>query len=251
LLELSPFFFALTIPAILFSGISKGGIGAGAGFAITPLLALVLEPAAVLGLMLPLLILMDFAAIGPYRRAFSRHEAGLLILGGLPGVILGAAFFSYANPDLLRVMIGVVALGFVVFQLARRLGYFGGDARKFGPVAGIVAGVAAGFTSFVSHAGAPPAAIYLLTRDLSKTAYQATTVVLFWAINLMKLGFYVGLGIFSADILKADLILAPIALVGVWAGVKLHHRIPQAGFFKLTYVALTLTGAKLIWDGLV
>jgi hypothetical protein len=45
--------------------------------------------------------------------------------------------------------------------------------------AGLVAGTVAGFTSFVSHAGGPPAAIFLLSRGLDKTGYQATSVLIF------------------------------------------------------------------------
>ena len=248
--ELGPYFFAITIPAVIFSGISKEGFGAGAGFAITPLLALVIDPATVLGLMLPVLILMDFSAIRTYRHDYSHFDVGRLILGSVPGVVLGALFFSSADPDLLRLLIGILALAFVAHQLARSRGLLGANRCRLGALAGVVAGAVGGFTSFVSHAGAPPVAVYLLTRGLSKTAYQATTVVTFWAINLMKLGFYAGIGIFTAKILRADLILAPFALLGVWVGVVAHRVIPQKGFFAITYVALTLTGAKIVWDGL-
>ena len=116
--------------------------------------------------------------------------------------------------------------------------------------AGAFAGVLAGFTSFVSHAGGPPAAVYLLSRKPSKTEYQATTVLVFWVINLAKAVPYAGLGLFSAETLKLDLVLAPFALFGTWAGVRLHHIMPERLFFAVAYVLLTVTGAKLIWDGL-
>ena len=58
-MELDTTFFALAVPAVLFAGISKGGFGSGAAFAATPILALILEPAQAVGLMLPLLMLMD------------------------------------------------------------------------------------------------------------------------------------------------------------------------------------------------
>ena len=49
----------------------------------------------------------------------------------------------------------------------------------------------------------------------------------------------------------AGLYLSPFALIGVWLGVKAHHRIPERAFFRLTYGLLTITGGKLIWDSLV
>ena len=61
---------------------------------------------------------------------------------------------------------------------------------------------------------------------------------------------YAWLGLFTWDTLLLDLVLAPFALLGAWLGVRLHHSIPERWFFALTYVLLTVTGAKLIWDGL-
>jgi hypothetical protein len=102
----------------------------------------------------------------------------------------------------------------------------------------------------VSHAGGPPAAVFLLSRGLSKTTFQATTVLTFWAINLMKFVPYAFLGIFSWQSFKADLYLIPAAVFGVWLGVKLHDIIPERLYFAITYSLLVLTGGKLIWDAL-
>ncbi|TCP22781.1 sulfite exporter TauE/SafE [Rhodovulum adriaticum] len=119
--------------------------------------------------------------------------------------------------------------------------------RPFQARAGLAAGVVAGFTSFVSHAGGPPVAVFLLAQGLSKTVYQATTVLVFWAINLFKFVPYAFLGIFTAQTLLADLVLAPVALLGAWLGVRAHRLVPEGLFFGITYVALTLTGLRLIW----
>lgn len=243
-------FFALAIPAVIFAGVSKGGFASGAAFAATPLLALILEPAQAIGLMLPLLMLVDLATLRPYWRQWDWPSARFLILSGLPGVALGAALFSVANPDLFRFLIGAIALGFVAWQLARARGWIVVQDRPLGPAAGLAAGLAAGFTSFVSHAGGPPAAIYLLARGLAKTPFQATTVLAFTVINLAKAVPYAALGFFTAETLLAGAILAPFALAGAWIGVVAHRALSERAFFGITYVLLTITGAKLIWDAL-
>jgi len=243
-------FFAMAIPAVIFAGISKGGFGSGAAFAATPLLALVLEPAIAVGMMLPLLMLMDVGALRPYWKKWDWGSARVLLIGSVPGILVGAVFFRFADPDLFRFLIGLVAVGFVAFQAARARGLLAPATRPMSDRAGIIAGVAAGFTSFVSHAGGPPAAIYLLTKGLTKTSYQATTVILFWAINLFKFVPYLALGIFSKNTFLADLYLAPFAIVGVYLGVWFHRLVPEKLFFALTYTLLLATGTKLIWDGL-
>ncbi|SMR70820.1 hypothetical protein SAMN04488030_0433 [Aliiroseovarius halocynthiae] len=243
-------FFAFAIPAVIFAGISKGGFGSGAAFAATPLLALILEPGAAIGLMLPLLMLMDVTALKPYWRKWDSPSAWALILGALPGVAIGGALYSIADPDLFRLLIGLIAVGFVLFQLARSNGMIPQAARPMPGPMGAFWGMIAGFTSFISHAGGPPAAVYLLSRQLDKTTFQATTVIVFWAINLMKFLPYFVLGIFTWQTAKADLMLIPFAVIGVWIGVHLHHKMSERLFFGLTYIFLIVTGAKLIWEGL-
>lgn len=241
-------FFALAIPAVIFAGISKSGFGSGAAFAATPLLAMAVEPAVALGLMLPLLMLVDLATLKPYWRQWHWPSARAVILWAAPGVFLGALLYKMTDPDILRFLIGFIALAFVAFQFARSRGWLQVAPNPPGVGAGILAGISAGFTSFVSHAGGPPVAIYLLAQALPKTVFQATTVLIFWAINLFKSVPYAFLGIFTAETLLADVILAPFALIGAWLGVKAHHAIPERAFFIVTYVLLIITGSKLIWD---
>jgi len=199
----------------------KGGFGSGAAFAAASILALVLEPGQALGIMLPLLMLIDVSTLRPYWGRWSMPDARLLIAGAVPGVVLGAWLYQIADAD----------VGLPIW-------------------AGGLAGAVAGFTSFVSHAGGPPAAVWLLSRGLDKTTFQATTVILFWIINIVKFVPYAFLGIFTAQTLLVDLILAPFAVLGAWLGVRAHRIVPERAFFALTYVLLTVTGTKLIWDGL-
>lgn len=243
-------FFLLAVPAVVFAGISKGGFGSGAAFAATPLLALVVDPRLALGFMLPLLMLIDVATLPPYWRKWSWPDARILVIGSLPGVVLGVLLYKVANADVFRLLIGAMALGFVAFQLAGQRGLIRAPERPAGAGAGLLAGVVAGFTSFVSHAGGPPVAMYLLSQRLGKTAFQATTVLVFWAVNIAKVVPYAFLGIFTVETLWANLLLAPAALVGAWLGVKAHRIVPEQLFFAITYVLLGITGTKLIWDAL-
>lgn len=243
-------FLAIAALAVLFAGVSKGGFGSGAAFASAAILALIIEPGAALGIMLPLLMLIDVATLRPYWKRWRWQEARLLVLAGVPGVLLGALFYAWANADVLRVLIGAIAVLFVAWQMAGRAGLIAAARRPIPPLGGVIAGLLAGFTSFISHAGGPAAAVYLLSRQPSKTEYQATTVLVFWLINIAKVVPYALMGIFTLETLKIDLVLAPFALLGAWLGVKAHFLIPERAFFALTYVLLTVTGTKLIWDGL-
>ncbi len=241
--------YAIAVPAVIFAGISKGGFGSGAAFASASILAIVLDPGAALGIMLPVLMVIDLASLKPYWKKWAWPEARLLIYAGLPGGALGALFYEFTSPDAIRLVIGLVCLTFIAWQWAQKSGLIRIE-REMGTKTGIVAGLAAGFTSFVSHAGGPAAAVFLLGRGLSKTAFQATTVLTFWALNLSKVGMYGAMGILSGDGLLLAAALVPFALLGTFIGVKAHHRVPERLFFGITYVLLAVTGTKLIWDAL-
>ncbi|MGJ8544427.1 MAG: sulfite exporter TauE/SafE family protein [Sulfitobacter sp.] len=242
-------FFAVAGPAVLFAGISKGGFGSGAAFAAASLLALVVDPAMALGVMLPLLMLIDLATLRSYWGKWGLREALLLIAGGLPGIVLGVALFRVASPDLIRLLIGSVSVGFVAWRVAVSQGWVRLGGRVWSDGFGAFCGVVTGFTTFISHAGGPPAAVFLLGRNLSKTQFQATTVLVFFSLNVVKFFPYAALGMFSAQSFQANLLLAPFALLGAWLGVRAHAIVPERLFFALTYILLLVTGFKLIWDG--
>lgn len=240
-------FFAVGIPAIIFGGISKGGFGSGAAFVAGAILALVVPTGVALGIVLPLFMLVDAATLKPYWGKWHWPSAKGLMIGAVPGCILAALVYAFVEADVFRLLIGVICLAFVAFQLSRSLGWLNVRQIPFSNPLAWCAGLVSGFTSFVSHAGGPPAAVFLLSQNLPKTAYQATTVVVFWAINWMKAVPYAFLGIFSWDTIVGSLVLAPFALLGAWIGVKAHHLVPERLFFGLTYVLLIVTGVRLIW----
>lgn len=74
--------------------------------------------------------------------------------------------------------------------------------------------------------------------------------MLFFAfVNYAKLIPYAGLGQFSGENLATALVLAPIAPIGIWAGMWLHKHINATLFFRVCYVLLFFTGLKLLYDG--
>ena len=114
----------------------RGDFGSGAAFASASILALVVEPGLALGVMLPLLMLIDVSTLRPYWRKWDMQAAILLILGALPGVALGAALYKLTEPDVFRVLIGVISVGFVIWQVATAKGLVKAASRVLSPRSG-------------------------------------------------------------------------------------------------------------------
>ncbi len=244
-----PAFYLAAIPAVLIFGISKGGFGGGLGIAAVPLMAIVAPPSTAAGILLPLLMLMDLIGLYAYRHRWDRRVVRIMLPGALLGILAGGLAFGYLDDDVVRIVLGLIAVGFTGDYFLRDKSRI--EARPQRPVAGAFWGSLAGFTSTIAHAGGPPANIYLLPLKLDKSIFVGTMIVLFAAINAAKLLPYAALGLLDWTNLSTSAALAPVAAIGMLAGLWLHDKVDQLLFYRLCYVFVLLTGLKLVYDGLV
>lgn len=242
-----PWFYAVAVPAVLLMGLAKSGFLMGFGSLATPLLALTMPVPQAAALMLPLLLVMDVTGVRALWRERDRELLRLLIPAGLLGTVIGTLLFGLLSAKTVAAVVG----GLTLLFLAQRLLFPPHrDAPPPSRRAGFLLTVAAGFTSFVAHAGSPPISAYVLPLKLDPVKLTATMAVLFGIINLSKWIPYAGLGLFDTRILVTALVLMPLAPVGVWLGVWATRRIASDWFYRIAYTGMFLTGAKLLWDGL-
>ena len=243
-------FYPVAIAAILLTGMVKGGFGTGAGGLAVPLMSMFIAPPEAAGIMLPILCAMDLFGVHAYRGRWSREHLRVLLPGALVGIGAGALAFGALSVDVIRLLIGLIA---VTFALNRWFALTARVATRIttpGRLAGAFWGAASGFTSTLAHAGGPPFAVYMLPQRIDKTLLVGTSAVFFLAVNYVKLVPYAFLGQLNAANLTTALIFAPLAPLGIWLGVWLHRRVPEAPFYNISYALLLLTGLKLIWDAL-
>ena len=242
-----PAFYAVAIPAVLMMGLAKSGFGAGFGALAVPLMALAIPVPQAAAIMLPLLAIMDALGLAAFLRDFDRSLIRLLLPAGLIGTLVGTLLFGALSSATVAAVVGALTLAFVAVRV---LWPPRADAPPPPRWLGFVLGTTSGFTSFVAHAGGPPVAFYLLPLRLAPVAFTATTAVFFAAVNTSKWIPYAWLGLIDGTNMLTALVLAPIAPVGVWLGVKFVRRVPQKLFYRLFDLSMLATGAKLLWDGL-
>ena len=80
--------------------------------------------------------------------------------------------------------------------------------------------------------------------------YAGTTTWFFAICNWVKLIPYAALGQLNASVLSAAALLTPVALIAVWAGLRLVRIIPEALFYKLITWGLLAVSLRLIWQAL-
>lgn len=242
-------FYLLAVPVVLLVGISKGGFGGGLGTMAVPLLALMIDPRLAAAILLPILCVMDLFSVWSFRGTWDKSNLKTLLPGALLGTLAGALTFSITNADMIRILVGVLALYFVAHYLwgLRMLQH--AQRTEAGMARGTFWGTIAGYTSYIAHAGGPPVSIYLLPQQLPKVTLVGTTVLFFTIINYIKLIPYAWLGQLNTDTLMTSLLLMPLAPIGVKLGVYLLHKVSEKWFYWTCYGFLFIAGLKLVHEG--
>jgi uncharacterized protein len=242
-----PAFYAVAAFAIILNGISKSGFaGAFAGIAV-PLMSIFIVPQQAAAIMLPVLLAMDVFGLAAFYKHIDRKVLLTLLPGGVAGTLLGAFTFGAFDANVVRVVIGVIAVTFPLMMWLK----IGANRPAAQPNHrnGFVAATAAGYTSFVAHAGAPPALIYLMPLRLEKQHLIATNAVFFAFLNFIKIPPYFALGQLNFANLSTALVLCLVTPIGIRIGLWLQGRVSTETVYRVGRIGLFLTGCKLIYDG--
>jgi len=219
----------------------------GFGFAIlaAPLFLLFVDPQRAIQLVIIISTALSFVALPGLWRAITPWLLLRLALGSLAGLPFGLIAFHYADPFLVRLLVGATILGFaVLLELRRRRpdGPVGTFAIR--PVPEVATGAVSGIaTALVGMAG-PPVLIYLLLAGAPSRTVRATLLSFFalaYATTLATHAVIVGIPPqtwFSASV------LIPFAFLGGLAARPLGDRLDPDSF---TIIAILLLGAAGIY----
>jgi uncharacterized protein len=246
MIEQSTLFFLLMTGLVAFMiGLAKGGLGGTLGALATPMMALVMPPAQVIGLLLPILMIADVFAVGLHWGRWDRRLVWLLIPGAIVGVTIGTFFITNAPTSMLRTALGIIVLFFTLYKLLERpiLGSLKYSQHNWH---GQVAGTIAGFSSALAHTGGPPISIYLLMQDVTPQVFIATSALFFMILNWIKVPYYFYAQLFDFPKLWQIAWLLPLVPLGAWTGRWAGDRIPKQTFEWIIVGLLGITGFLLV-----
>ena len=244
---MDPTFLTFASFGVFVFGISKGGVPGPIAMLAVPVMSFVMSPLQAAGILLPLLIIMDFSAIYLYWKKWINHILKIIIPASIVGILFGTFTFKYTNEDQIRVMVGIISIIFVVVSFIQKSNFLLRPTK----LKGYFWSTLAGYTSFLIHAGNPPMNFYMLPLKLNKISFIGTMTLAFLVINVVKLIPYYYVGLLAPSNLMVSLILLPLAFVSVLIGYFLQKRIPEKLFFNIVYILLFISGTKLIYDGII
>jgi len=243
----------LAMIGVLFIGFSKAGFGGGLGMLTTPLCVLAFsakgkEPSFAIGVLLPLLCAGDAFSIYHYWGKWERKNLAYLLPGVVIGVVIGIRLFQRYSNRQLNLIIGVLAVLFVVFQLVKEKIYRAEGVFAPSYKTGVPFGIGAGLTSTFAHGAGPVVSLFLIPQNMTKELYVGTTVLVFTWVNWIKMPFFLYQGIITRDTLLTGLCFFPLVPLGVWLGIWLNRKVSEKLFLNLVYLITFLTGLQLIFD---
>jgi uncharacterized membrane protein YfcA len=207
--------FFLIALVILVAAVVQGAVGLGYALIAAPLLSATrpeLVPATVIATGIALSLLMA----GREHRSVDLRGMQWLVVGLLPGTVVGAALLAVASTRALQLLVAVAVLVGVAVSLVRPV-VSAGKGTLVG--AGVVAGV---FGTTASIAGPPVAIVY---ADRPGPTLRATLSVVFVVSGILSFTGALLAGAVSGRALLWSAGLVPSAAVGFALSKPLAHRI--------------------------
>ena len=99
------FYLTASLGIIIF-GISKGGFAGPASILAVPIMSLSMNPAIAAGILLPILLIMDFIAIYFYWKKWDMKIVKIILPSAFLGIIIGGLTFKFINPENIKIIIG-------------------------------------------------------------------------------------------------------------------------------------------------
>jgi uncharacterized membrane protein YfcA len=214
----------------LFAATVNGALGYGFSSLTVPI-ALLFLPNKVLS---PALVMVELAInswVVVHNRgslAVVRRRAFPILVGLLPGILIGSYLLSSANPGVLKFWTYVVLLPLILLQAS-------GFRRPIHAerVAGVPLGVGVGMLYSTTTISGPPLALMFNNQGLDKEEFRAalgTVRVVETTLTALVYGF---LGLFSSQSVHLVLPIAPAVLLGVPLGSYLIRYMHSETFRRI------------------
>jgi uncharacterized membrane protein YfcA len=234
--DLSALELAVCAAAVLVGSIIQGSIGLGLNIISAPVMAIVAPEALPATLVL---LSTPIAIAGVIHEHHARDRVALpwLLVGALPGTLVGLVIVEAADTRALAIIIGSTALIGVVLSM------FSPPVHAT-PRTSLAAGFLSNLFGTATAVGGPPVA--LLFQHRTGPIARATLSAFFATSGTLSLVGYLATGELSGDQAELALGLAPIMVVGVWASRRFHAQV-DGGWLRPTLLVLSaLAGVTAI-----
>lgn len=232
---------AAAFVVVAFAAAAQGTVGMGFNILAVPVMSLinpVLAPVPQLILSLPLTI----SSVARERAGVDRSGVFWILMGRLPGAVIGVWLLSIATDRSLDLFIGLMVLGAVI-MLASGIRLVRTRSVEF------ATGVFAGISSYVATIGGPPVAL-LYSKDEGAMVRSTLGLIFLIGSSITLLARTLAGDITGGDVV-IGLSLFPAAVLGFALSSRLKERVTP-GHLRMAILALSSIAAiallsRAIW----
>ena len=230
----------LVFTIVFISTLIRSAFGFGNALIAMPLLALILGIKTATPLVAMIGIVIALVMLLREWRELDFKDAIYLILSTLAGIPLGLFFLSSAPERIVRIILGLILIGFSCYNLlGTKLPRIRTNALIF--PAGFLAGILGG----AYNTNGPPVVIYGVMRGWSKEKFRATLQGYFLISSLIIVIGHGLAGLWSPEIWQLFALSTPASILGVFSGRRLTKNVPQDTYKRLIYLFLIVAGFLL------
>lgn len=165
----------------------------------------------------------------------------LLLAGSVPGVL----FLKNAGSNLIKIIFGFVVIFIGVDSLIRHQEYKGRPSKAKLYLIGILSGVICG----IYGVGALLSA-YVSRNTKDSHAFKGNICFVFFVENAFRVVLYIWCGIITIETIKRSLLLVPVMLIGLYAGMASSNFLNEKVVKKIVIVMLIVSGVALVINNL-
>jgi uncharacterized protein len=234
--HLTPAAFAAVIAVVAIGAAVQGTVGFGANLVVVPVVA-VAEPAALP--VVPMLLVMPLALAMVRREphGVDRRAVGWLMLGRLPGTLIGTWVVARVAVDTVSLLCGAAVLVAVVASLLT-------TTVRVTPTTTVTAGLASGALGTATSIGGPPVA--LLYQHHEGPVLRATLAAMFALGTVLSFSALAVAGVVDAWHVWLALALLPGTAAGIAASGWLARRADAGWLRPAVLVFATITAVVAI-----
>jgi uncharacterized membrane protein YfcA len=199
---------------------------------------------AVLTMIIPSVVLNAYPALTHRAGSGEVPELGRILIGALPGAIVGAAVLRFASPQFLETALAVWIFAYLLMRLVhpnfRLSDQF---RRRWSPLVGASAGALQASTGI----SAPIIAPYVNALKLRPEAYVFAVCTCFGTFAAAHLGVVTVVGMLDRETALLGVLAILPAIVFIPIGVRARRFVSARGFDLFIRATLAIMGARLIY----
>ncbi len=234
----------LWIYAVLFVACFLQGItGFGSALVAVPLLAMILDVKTAIPLVVLVAGTLNLVQLIQLWRHVRWDRIRPLLMGAIPGILLGVLFLKRVDETSIRLVLGTVLIAYTAYGLWIRPSPRG-IPESWAYVFGFLAGGLGGAFSIIG----PPVVAYVSLQPWDKHEVKAMLQGFFFLAGSLVIGLYIFMGIANREVLFLYSLAIPVLFLGWWMGSVLYGKIPERLYRKGVLALLGCMGLAMVWQ---